>query len=155
MDLANELNYIYFTEETVHPFVGGGKLSEEEAYEYHRILLERGNIITVVDGEAFCGYVEYWRLTFEQFGRVICGEPISAINEDVQTGQIAYVANTFIFPEYRQGAVARMLRERFFEANEPCTHFCGNARRKRSEPVKVFRKEQIARFNKLENPNVR
>ncbi len=65
------------------------------------------------------------------------------MHENVQNGQIAYVANTYIRPEYRNGRVYKMLRDRFFEFNKECTHFCGIARRKKSAPVKVFKREQV------------
>ena len=139
MSIAEQLTEIYLKYETWHK----NKLSEEEANIYHDTLLNKGNIIVVRDGETVVGYTEFWRLTYEQFGRIICGEPFSATHEDVQTGQIAYVANTFVKKEYRKGQVIRMLKDRFFEANTLCTHFCGEARRKSCAPVKVFKRNQI------------
>lgn len=139
MNIAEQLTDIYLTEETWHV----SKLSKEESDLYHDTLLSKGNIIVIRDGEQVVGYCEFWRLTYEQFGRIICGEPFSAMHEDVQTGQIAYVANTFIKKEYRKGEVTKMLRNRFFEANTLCTHFCGQARRKKSEPVKVFKRNVV------------
>lgn len=139
MSIPEQLTYIYLNNENWHKH----KLSEEEANLYHDTLLNKGNIIVVRDGEDVTGYVEFWRLSYEQFGRIICGEPFSALHEDVQSGQIAYLANTFIRENYRHGEVTRMLRERFLEANTLCTHFCGNARRKKSEPVKVFKRNQV------------
>ena len=139
MDIPNELNKIYFNHENWH----SSKLSEQAAYDYHRKLLEQGNILTVSDGEVFCGYVEFWRITYLQFGLIICGEQFSALDQDVLHGNIAYVANTFIYPEYRKGTVYKMLRNKFFEVNKHCTHFVGEARRKKSAPIKVFKREEI------------
>lgn len=119
------------------------KLAKEEADKYHSILLNQGNIITCSEGDNLLGYVEFWRINYEQFGRIICGEGFSALCEDVIHGHIAYVANTFIRPEYRKGEVYKMLRDRFFEFNKECTHFVGEARRKKSAPVKVFKRSQI------------
>lgn len=124
------------------------RMSRIEAWKYHEQLLEQGNIITVSDGDRLAGYCEMWRVDFSQFGRIICGEPFAAVHENILNGQIAYVANTFIQPEYRDGKVARMLRDRFFEFNQDCTHFAGTARRKKSEPVKVFKRDQIKSLNK-------
>lgn len=139
MSLIEQLVDIYFNEETWHE----KRLSRIEAWKYHEFLLTSGNIITVSNSDTLCGYVEQYRLSFEQFGRIICGEPFSAMHENVQNGQVAYVANTFIRKKYRNGETYRMLRDRFFEFNKDCTHFCGIARRKKSAPVKVFKREQI------------
>lgn len=136
----------FYEKETWHQT----RLTKAEADVYHSTLLDRGNIITVSNVDFLLGYVEYWRLSFEQFGRIVCGEPFSAIHEDVQRGQVAYVANTYIRPEWRSTKVYRLLRDRFFEANRACTHFVGEARRKKSAPIKVFRREDIMRFNKVE-----
>jgi len=143
--LVQKLNELY-QYETWHK----ERLDETELTKYHDKLLSLGNIITVSDGELLVGYVEFWRLTYEQFGRIVCGEPFSGSNEDVQTGQIAYVANTYIRPEYRQGSVYKIMRDRFFKVNKLCTHFVGHARRKKSEPVKVFKTEKLMSLNKVE-----
>lgn len=139
MTIAEQLTKIYLEEENWHR----EKLSPEEANAYHESLLKSGNIIVVQDGSVVIGYVEFWRLTYEQFGRIVCGEPFSAMHEDVQTGQIAYVANTFIHEFYRRGETQKMMRKRFFQANTLCTHFCGEARRKSTAPLKVFKRNQI------------
>lgn len=136
MNLTDQLWELY-EQETWHKT----RLAKEECDAYHSQLLDQGNIITVRDGDILAGYVEFWRINYEQFGRIICGEGLSAIREDVVHGYIAYVANTFIRPEYRKGEVYKMLRDRFFEANKYCTYFVGNARRKKSEPVKVFKRK--------------
>ena len=146
MTLVEQLIDIYYESE----WWNEKKLDRQEAWKYHDKLLRMGNIITVQDGDTLCGYGEYWRLSFEQFGRIICGEHFSAFNEDVQTGQIAYVANVYVKPEYRKGTTIKLLRNRFYEINQLCTHFVGEARRKRSEPVKVFKRESLIGANKLE-----
>lgn len=124
------------------------RLDRRASWMYHEKLLGQGNIITVADGDVLAGYCEFWRISFEQFGRIVCGEPFPAIHENVLNGQVAYVANTYIRPYYRNKDVYKMLRNRFFEFNQDCTHFCGHARRKSSEPLKVFKREHIKSLNK-------
>jgi hypothetical protein len=119
------------------------RISKEEHDSYVSKLLSLGNILTVSDGDVLLGYVEFWRIDFEQFGRIICGEHFSAYHENVQGGLIAYVANTFIRPEMRSTDVYKRLRTQFLRANSHCTHFVGEARRKKSEPVKVFKRSQL------------
>ena len=139
-NLVQQLNWIYYTYEHWHK----KNLDEADITAYHSKLLDSGNIITVSESSGeLLGYCEFWRINYEQFGRIICGEPFSAIHEDVWAGHIAYVGNTFILPEHRRGQVYKMLRDRFFELNQDCTHFVGHARRKKSEPVKVFKRSQI------------
>lgn len=139
MTLVEQLVDVYLNKETWHK----DKLSYEESIKYHDALISRGNIITVSDGDVLCGYVEFWRLTYENFGRIICGEPFSALHENVVNGQIAYLANTFIKEEYRKSDVYKMLKKRFLEANALCTHFVGEARRKKCAPIKVFKRNQV------------
>ena len=117
-------------------------MSREDSIHYHDTLLNSGNIIIVRDGETVVGYVEFWRLSYEQFGQVICGEQFSPLDQDVQSGQIAYCTNTFIKKEYREGPVHSMLKKRFFEANTLCTHFCGQ-RTSKSEPLKIFKRNEV------------
>ena len=143
MTIVDQLNEFY-TQEYWHKI----RLNEKDITDYHERLLSLGNIITVSDGDILCGYVELWRVTFEQFGRIICGESFSAFLEDVQSGQVGYCANTYIRPEYRNGTVYKILRNRFFEATRDCTYLVGEARRKKSSPVKVFRRENIMSLNK-------
>lgn len=147
-DIIEQLLQFYYDPEK--EFWHSERMSRISAYKYYEKLLHDGNIITISDNDILCGYCEMYRLSYEQFGRIICGEPFSAVQENVLNGQIAYVANTYIRPEYRRGQVYRMLRERFFEFNKDCTHFCGIARRKKSAPVKVFRRSEIMSLNKVE-----
>lgn len=139
-ELANQLVDIYFRkDENYHKEL----LPRDEAIRYHEKLISQGSIITASEGTTLLGFVEVWRITFEQFGRIICGEPFSAFNENILNGYIAYVGDTYIRPEYRDGRVAKRLRNRFFEMNEDCTYFAGNARRKRGGLIKVFKRSEI------------
>lgn len=136
--LINQLVSIYLEEENWHR----KKLDREEAKLYFAHLLSKGNIITVEHNNVLCGYLEFWRLTYEQFGRVLC-QPLSAMQEDVQTGYISYLANIYIKPEYRDSQVFNRLRDRFFEANASCTYFVGEERSKRNGAIKVFNRSDI------------
>jgi len=119
------------------------KLSKEKAYDYFNRLVYTGNIITHIQGGELVGYVEFWRITFGQFGRIICHSPFSAYQEDVQNGNIAYVANTWIKPEYRNTQVYKALKLAFFQATYMCDYFVGEALRKKHRPVKVFKRSDF------------
>ena len=139
MSLAEQLTNIYLREENWHDT----KLSKEDAINYHERIIFSGNCITVEDGDFLVGYCEFWRINYEQFGRIICGERFSALTENITNGYIAYVANTFIRVDYRNGKVYKMLRDRFFEANRDCQYFVGEARRKKAGFIKVFNRKDV------------
>lgn len=139
MNVVDQLVRIYFEEEYWHK----EKLSEKGAIFYHETMLQKGRILVCLDGPRVCGYVESWRLNFEQLGRIVCDVPFSATLENVETGLIAYLANVFISKESRNSAVYKYLRSEFFKQNYACEFYIGHARRKKTEPLKVFRRQDV------------
>jgi ribosomal protein S18 acetylase RimI-like enzyme len=141
-DVISQLTDIYLSDaEWWHE----RKLTEEDAKRYFRKLFLQGNIVyylSELDNELL-GYVESWRINFEQFGRLVCHAPFSAYNENVTGGNIAYLANTWIKPEHRRTNVYRVLRLKFFTANYNCEYFVGRALRKKTQPIKVLTRSQI------------
>ena len=107
--MINDLVRIYHEEEPWHQT----KLSQEEAEKYFKVLLEKGRIITYTHEESVVGYVETWRINYEQLGRIICKAFFSAYTEDVETGNICYVANIWVHKDFRW-KVLQNLRGRFF-----------------------------------------
>jgi ribosomal protein S18 acetylase RimI-like enzyme len=139
VDIIDELLDVYYKNEYWHQ----NKMPEEEARKYHKKLLEQGNIIPYVDNGNLLGYVEFWRINFEQFGKIICKVPFSAYLQNVTDGNIAYLANVWINPEFRHSGVIKALKMKFFAANYKCEYFVGEALRKRTQPVKVFKRRDI------------
>lgn len=139
MNLVDQLVLMYITKETWHR----DKLEHDLAHAYFTHLLNIGNIITVCVGDKLVGYCEFWRVNYQQWGRIVCDEKFSAMYEDVSHGQIAYLANIYIEEDHRDSKVIKMLRDRFFEVNKLCTHFVGEARAKRSGFIKVFKRSQL------------
>ena len=148
MNTIEQLNDIHQKEE----FWLKKKMPEEESLRYHSTMHERGNIVTAERDGKVVGYFEVWKINFEQWGRIVCHAPISGYLEDVQSGNIAYVANVWIDKAYRQGSVVKELKKKFFETTYMCDYFVGQALRKTaSQPVKVFKKEDlVSRFYKGE-----
>ena len=104
---------------------------------------DQGRIsVCYMNGE-IAGYVESWRLDFEQFGRIICKASFKLDEEDLRDGPIAYVANTAIHPSYRNSAVTKWLKDAFFKLNQDAEFFVGVANRKKHQPVKVFKNKNI------------
>lgn len=120
-------------------------LDREEASGIYQILLDRNRLHLYLDNSGvLLGYGESWRIDYTTFGRIICGhnlyKEISYV--DIENGNIAYLANVTIHPEWRKTNVLRMLRNDFFSRNYMCDYFCGWAKRKKTQPVKVFTRQQ-------------
>ena len=135
MSIIKQLNHLYYTEETWTT----NKISNEEITKYHQRLYDSGNIIVYRELGVILGYVEVWRINFEQFGRLVCHVPFSAYLENVKDGNIAYVANTWIDKNFRRSYVTKYLKDEFFKQNQHCDFFVGEALRKKHKPIKVFK----------------
>lgn len=139
-NIIEQLTNIYYTQEWWQK----NKLPFEEAVKYHARLFEKGRIIVYEEEGKVLGYVESWRINYEQFGRIICHNGFSAYLENVNDGNICYVANCWIHPEWRGGNVYKALRLKFFQQNHTCDYFVGEALRKKTQPVKVFKRTDIS-----------
>lgn len=118
-------------------------MPRQDAINYFLKMIDRGNIISVVDNDELLGYVEVWHITFEQFGRIICKAPFFTYDENTTDGNICYLANIWIAPERRRGLVFKALEQVFFKINHNCDYYAGYASRKSSRPVKVFKKSDL------------
>lgn len=144
IDLVSELVRVYEKEETWHKT----KLSDIEAKAYYEVAIAKGRIIAYQDDSGeLLGYVEHWAINFDQFGRVICQLPFDISREDIQSGPICYVAGTWIKPSERgfMSTIFKYLVGQFFRQNFSCEFFVGEARRKRSQPVKVMKRTEAIR----------
>ena len=142
MNIIDQLIKIYRSKEPWHQT----KLSEVEARKYFRRILDRGLVIHTTDSNGkIVGYCEFWRINFEQFGRILCkDETFSSYKENVTDGNIAYLANVWIHEDYRQNKkIDKDIRNMFMSLNKYCDYFVGEARRKRTGLIKVFKRSQI------------
>ena len=142
--IAQALTKIYHEKEHWHK----NKLSVEDANKYHERLLMNGNIITyVLDGELI-GYLEFWRITYEQFGRLVCGDTINAMAEDLLTGEIAYINNMWISEDYRGGEAFNTLAKEFLFKNVDCQYFSTFRPFKNHKPIIVYSRADLYKFIK-------
>ena len=141
--IIEKLNWVHYNEE----WWNENKMSEIEATKYHEKMLRDVNILCYLDGTELIGYVEFWRISFAQFGKIICKAPFSAYLQDVTSGNIAYVANVWIDKEWRGKKVYKELKLKFLSVNFKCDYFVGEALRKKTQPVKVFNRSKF--FEKL------
>lgn len=124
-------------------------ISDSQAKEQIQVLLDKGRILGVSDREdgSLLGYVESWRINYEQLGRLICQIPFNVLTEDINNGIICYLANITIHPAHRRSTVIGTLKDKFFLQNAMCEYFVGEAKRKKTQPVKVFTRQEY--YNKF------
>lgn len=144
LTIVSQLNNIYFKEEwwQSHTETLAGITN------YHQTMIDKGNIICYVDSGIVLGYCEFWRINFEQFGRLICHQPFIAPFENTTDGNLCYVANVWVQKEHRRGKVIKDLKERFFKLNSHCEFFVGEALRKKTKPIKVLTKKEFFGLHK-------
>lgn len=120
MNTINQLIEIYLKLENWHT----KKLSVEESFEYFLKLLSQGNIIIFMDGEKVCGYLEFFRITPQQFTKILDNN-FYTFDENITDGPICYISDLFIRKEYRRGLAIKYLKQIFMNINRDCTCFIG------------------------------
>ena len=138
MNLTDQLLEFYHRE-TWHET----RLPDSDVKNAFEVLFKKGRIITCIQDGKLLGYGEVWRINFEQFGRIICHVPFHVAEEDIETGNIAYIANVHILEEYRRLGVLENLKNQFMLSHINCDYFVGEALRKKHQPVKVFKRTEI------------
>ncbi len=142
MIIPEQITFIYQNLELWHK----NKLSEADSNIYHERLLLNGNIITYVEGDRLLGYVEFWRISAEQLGRIIVGDPIETDVEDITSGPICYINNMFILEDYRGGAAFEMLATMFLMKNRDASVFVACRNLKHNKPVQVYSRNDLIRL---------
>jgi hypothetical protein len=119
--------------------------SDDEIDRYHERLLDCDSIRTVFTPTGrLMGYVAYYRLDFDQLGRIICQIPFNALNENIDWGPICYLIDVTIDPEFRHTDVYKTLKLQFFQKNYNAQYFIGHAiYKKRSQPIRVFKRTEF------------
>jgi len=120
MSIIEQLIDIYQNHEIWHK----RKLSYADSKEYFIRLLSSGNIIIFMDDDDLCGYVEFWRITPEQF-RKILDKDFYVFDENITDGSICYISDLFIHKKYRRGITIKYLKQIFMNINRDCTYFIG------------------------------
>lgn len=139
-NIISQLCEIYLNHERWHD----NKLSYTESLKYFKEMISRGNVIWNEDKHGnILGYCEFFRINFEQWGRMVCHAPFYTFDENTTDGNIAYVANVWIHPYYRRSFVYKDLKERFYKLNNHCDYYVGSALRKKTQPIKVFKKSDL------------
>ena len=142
--VLEQLYLIYVEQETWHKT----RLNKPDFFNYTDKLIRQGNIFFVLDEDRVVGYTEVWKIDFNQFGRIICGEVFAAGEEDVLNGTLGYVANVWTDQEYRQGfgtmkGVVKQMRKMYYEFTADVEYHVGMALRKNAHMVKTFRADKL------------
>lgn len=145
-EIVSQLVSIYYKYES---WQEDPRMGRENAFLYHRTLYENGAIECASEGNIVVGYTETWRLSFDQLGRLVCGKPFSAMQEDVRSGPVAWLANIFILPEHRNGAALKTLRLKFFGKNRDCEYFAGNKVKRSSAPFQILTRSKLLKAREV------
>src|ERR1035441_2572218 len=75
-------------------------LPHDEAIQYFERLFMNGNIITVVENEELKGFIEFWKISYEQFGR-LCANVTLDHSENLLSGPVCLITRMWISPDER------------------------------------------------------
>lgn len=123
-------------------------LCHNEAIEYFTRLMMNGNIITYVKDGELLGFVEFWRVSFEQFGKICCNLTLTH-DEDILSGNICLITRMYIVPDLRNAETFLNLGKTLIDKNQMCTHFAAMQFQKRHKPVQVYTREQLLKHYKF------
>lgn len=125
-DVVNQFVRIYEEKEDWHD----KKLPHEEAVKYHKEILDKGHVIFCTDIQGVVtGYCEWWNLEHKQLKKIMCGS-IHISEDNIEKGDICYVANVWIDEKYRDGELFKKMKKKLFELNKHCTYFLGEESRR-------------------------
>ena len=137
---------IYYFKETWHK----NKLPVKQAFIHFETAFFRENLIVSVDNKGnVLGYMEYWRINYEQLGRLLCKDDFLYDLEDTSSGNICYFANTWIDPRERKDEVFRQMKHLFFVNNKNCEVIVGEPS-KRPNTVKIYKKPEVDKWAESE-----
>lgn len=140
LNIIEQLSFIYLHLETWHK----NKLSEVEANLYHERLLLQGNILTYVREGVLVGYLEFYRINFEQLGRVCCELQLQD-TENLIDGNIALVNRMWIREDYRFTEVFNMLVAMFITKNKDAKHYITLQHHKKHKSLQNFYRKDWVR----------
>lgn len=123
-------------------------LSHDEAMKYYERLMMNGNVITYIKDGELLGFLEFWRITNEQFGKICCGLTLTH-DDDLTNGNICLISGMYIKSDLRNGETFLYLGRTFLEKNKNATHFCAMQAHKKHKPVQVYTREDVLKHYKI------
>lgn len=124
------------------------KIHGQEALDYFERLIMNGNIITYIQDGELLGFLEFWRISYEQWGRICCYISL-AHDEDLLSGNICLIANMWIKPDLRNGETFLHLGRTFLEKNKDATHFAAQQHQKVHKRFQIYTREEVLKHYKI------
>ena len=149
MEIVEQLVHIYKTED----YYQRGNLTDLEIRRYYSKMIAHGRIQLYMETCNVVGFIESWRLNYEQLGRVVCWHDFSALEEDVNNGDILYISDIYVAPHKRGNGIVKILMEMLENSNRDALY--GVSKRVKSKKVQYYRvydKKVAYKLNK-ENTN--
>lgn len=143
INIIEQLTIVYNNYELWHK----DKLSKEESEKYFEKLIIQGNILTYVVKDKLIGYLEYYRINYEQFGRICCNWTLTH-DEDILNGNISLINRMWINENYRNGEAFDMLTAMYLTKNKDAEFFTTIQRHKHHKPLQVYSKEDVFKYYK-------
>lgn len=122
-------------------------LNNEESIKYFERLMIKGNIITYIKDNELLGFIEFWRISYEQFGRICCNITLSH-DEDLLNGNICLITRMYIIPDLRNSETFINLGHQLININKECTHFAALQFNKKHKPIQIYTREEILKHYK-------
>lgn len=124
-------------------------LPHSEAMEYFERLMMNGNIITYVKNEELLGFIEYWRVNMEQFGRICCNMTL-AHEENLNDGNICLITRMYIVPDLRNADTFINIGRQLLEKNIDAQFYAAMQFHKKHKPLQVYTRDQIIKHYRME-----
>jgi len=144
MTIVEELVKIYneITEESPC------KLKGQECIDYFERLLMKGNIITYIQDGELLGFIEFWRLSYYQWGR-ICANLTLTHDENLTFGPVCLITRMWIKPDLRNGETFLHLGRTFLDKNKDTDHFAAQQPLKKHKPLQIYTREEVLKHYRI------
>jgi hypothetical protein len=80
-------------------------------------MLGSGRLHVLLDSCNIIGFIESWRLTPEQLGRLLC-DNFSALEENVTEGEVLWISDIWVRDYKRQGEILPKLISKLLSTNK-------------------------------------
>lgn len=124
------------------------KLKGQEANDYFERLLMNGNIITYIKDGELLGFLEFWRLSYYQWGR-ICANLTLEHHENLTFGPVCLITRMWIKPDMRNGETFLYLGRTFLEKNKDTEHFAAQQYKKSHKPLQVYSRDEVLKHYRM------
>lgn len=145
MEISEKINHIYQNILPKNPIM----LCHDEAIKYFERLMMNGNIITYVKDGELLGFIEFWSITYEQFGRLCCNQTLQH-EENLTDGNVCLITRMWIINDLRNGETFLNMGRAFLEKNKNAQFYAAMQFQKKHKPIQVYSREQILKHYRME-----